>query len=250
MNNEIRFFAKTVQKGKTFYSALTLSIALLIIALLNLAPLMIERFFSVSSFTDVLIKAFAAFVLAAVCFFAFAALALGSKRYFLRCCKGENKRIANLFHFFVPSEFLKTFRFAVCFYSIRIACLAVSMLPAAVMLFLWVRMVSGNASLQVSVIFLTCAAVMLLIGLYFYLRAKRLFFLCSYLFAAGEETRFLQCMKMSMQKMEHETRRLFMLRTSFIGWLCLCVFLLPIFYVWSYYEQTMAAFAGKMMEQT
>lgn len=250
MNNNFHLRARMLQSGRMVYTALALLVPFAIVVSFNAVPILIERFVFSESMLVIAAKTVAAFLTAAVCIYSYFALSYGMKKYFFERAKSEESSLSFLFCFFKLSNIIKTIRFGFFFSLAKLLILAVCLVPSAAMFFLLVRMINNDASLKVAVIFVFCLLLMLSCSLYFYFKAKRLLFLCEFLFIEDSSRSFFECAKISTEKMEHETGKLFRLRMSFSGWIMLCVMIFPIAYVWGYYQQTMAVAAREILSNS
>lgn len=85
-------------------------------------------------------------------------------------------------------------------------------------------------------------------GAAYFLRLCRLLFLSRYLLAAGEGTA-LFCVRRSMEKMSGKTSRLFRFRVRLALSLASRLFVMPYAFIWGYYRQAAALFAGKLISE-
>lgn len=247
MNSEFRFHARTLQYGNFLRSFLVLIFSFVTVAVVYSLPFVIEMLVSFGGTVEFTVKLILAVIIALVSYFLIFSLSYGIKRYFLKCADGERKAFSNLLYFFKPSKVIDTARFSLCSGIANAAFAVICLTPSAMVLFGTLKMLENNTSLRVTSIAVCCFAAMLVIGLYFYFRVKRMLFLCGYLFAVEKSNSFLECVKISAKKMEKQTSQLFFTRFSFIGWIAACIFVLPIAYVWAYYNQTMAVAAKSIM---
>jgi len=245
---KLRLRARLLQNTKAFCSYAAFGVLILSLATVNIQPFLIEYFFSVGNYYAAIVKA----VLAALPAFAgvilYLLLSVGTKRYFF-CAAQNRKKLSDLFYYFKPERFAKALRFGICLKAAQLCFFIVCFFPIFLMLVFAFYMLSGRQSLDVTVVFALCLILMLVCCAYFYFRFKRLTFLCEYIFVSGRQESFLKSLKMSAKQMSKQTKRLFFTRFSFAGWFALCAAVFPIAYVWGYYEQTMALFAGDLLDR-
>ncbi|MBQ3136427.1 MAG: hypothetical protein IJB74_02990 [Clostridia bacterium] len=85
-------------------------------------------------------------------------------------------------------------------------------------------------------------------GSFFYSAFYSSYFLCDYYFIEGTYVSFRHLVSCSQKNMKGKHIFLTRLKLSFAGWFILCVFVLPVPYVWSYYSQSLAVAAAEFMK--
>ncbi|MCM1364231.1 MAG: hypothetical protein NC122_05155 [Faecalibacterium sp.] len=243
MSNNFHLRARMFQSGRFVYTFMALIVPTATVISFNAVPILMEQFAPYDSISFAVMKTIVSFFTAAACIYSYFAFSCGIKKYFLGYIDSEKSKLSFLFHFFRPSNVIKTAKFAICFIFVKLLCFAVCFAPTAVMLFLFVRMVNNDSSLKVTAIFGCCLLLMFICSMYFYFKSKRLLFLCEYIFVEEPSQSFFACAKISTEKMANESGKLFRLRMSFAGWIMSCVVIFPIAYVWGYYQQAMAVAA-------
>lgn len=119
--------------------------------------------------------------------------------------------------------------------------------PGAVLLGIaWYQLIRGSEAL---LFFIPCAAgvVFETAGLLFYLLATRRYLLAYYLFDESGKATVSAVIRESARVMDGQMGKAAAFALSFAPWMLSCVFLLPIFYVYPYYQQSRAVFARQAL---
>lgn len=172
----------------------------------------------------------------------------GSDRFYLRKAEGFDARGKEVFFYFRPKNALSLTAFYFNLYLRKLFVLLVCLLPsAAVIMFLLRQIEKGGFSLEQSRILFAAAAVLFVTGIYYYIRFNGFFFLARYLFASGRYFNLRQLFAFSYGCIKNNKMKVLKKRLSFAGWFFLCIFLLPVSFVRSHYNRSMAELADELM---
>ena len=85
-------------------------------------------------------------------------------------------------------------------------------------------------------------------GIVFFVRFNSLFFAARYCFVSGEYESYGKLFAFSLRCMDGKRREVFIKKLGFVPWFMCCVFLLPVSFVRSYYNLTMAQTAADIIQ--
>lgn len=173
----------------------------------------------------------------------------GSDRYYYKKAMNEKTDGREVFYYFSFKCFVKMTVFYLNLYARRFLIVLFCMLPFMLGVGYLYSVVSTHAvSLKLTVImFLTCLA-LFFCGAVFFFRLNAFLFLARYCFVSDEFETNRQIFAFSYHAMNRNRSRLFKRRMAFVPWFASCVFLLPISFVRSYYNQSMAELASEYLQ--
>lgn len=172
----------------------------------------------------------------------------GSDRFYLRKAEGFDAKGKEVFFYFRPKNALSLAAFYFNLYIRKLLLFIVCFAPfAAVMAFLMSGLERGGFSLSAARILLAAATVLLVNGIYYFIRLNGFFFLARYFFASGRYFNLRQLFSFSYKCIRNKKFTVLKKRLSFIGWFAGCIFLLPISFVRSHYNRSMAQLASDLM---
>lgn len=186
------------------------------------------------------------FILAAFGFYS--SVRLGTKRYLLKKATKKKTSSRDIFFYFFPKRFISAFFYSVKILTVKLLILLFCFLPSAVCLIIVESLSCQGVSALVCVSLGITALFLLFNGGVFYSLFFASFFLCDYYFIVGSCVSFRHLVSCSQKNMIGKKHLLAQLRLSFSGWLLLCLFILPIPYVWGYYNQSLAVAAAEFMD--
>ena len=172
---------------------------------------------------------------------------LGTDRYFLRQSQKKGATATDLFYYFRPRRAFEAMAFCVKYRLLKTVWLVVALFPSVICLAILVYICERGVSSLVALVLSFGDAAFFLSGICFYRNVTASFFLAKYHFIAGDCLSFRQMICVSEESMRKRKSILLRLRLSFSGWFLLCFLLLPIGYVWGYYNQTLAAAADEFI---
>lgn len=247
MAGEIRIRARQLQNGKVAGNMVILLAEFMLSFLLLFASFFLQYAFN-NNIGELVAKAILIFAASFVlpCLFSF--FRLGVVRYFFLKAESKKAKLRQTLYYFHFHRFKRALMFGLCFYLLKLLCSSFCFLPVLVFGFVFYGILSGGSSLYVAVTLFVCLVLLFAVCAFFRFKFLRLFFLSKYMFVCFEEIKVRECFKLSAKIMQKSTGSLFRLRFSFVLWFGICVFLIPFAYVWGYYEQAMAVFAQKKLE--
>lgn len=174
----------------------------------------------------------------------------GSDRFYLKRAVGLRSDGRDVLYYVRAKNALRLILFYMFFYLMKLALLLLSFSPfiAAVIITGSFTYSGGVSALVFSSSVLICAA-LFIHGTVFFLRFNSFFFAARYCFATGRFTRLTALFRFAFLCMQNNRRAVFLKKLSFIPWFFSCVLLLPISFVRSYYNQTMAQLAADLIEK-
>ena len=174
----------------------------------------------------------------------------GSDRFYLKKAVGIRGNGSDVLYYVRLKNALKLMLFYLCFYSMKLALLLVSFLPFIGALSVAVFLLSqGGMSALIFTVLLVLSAVLFVHGAVFFLRFNSFFFLSRYCFVTGRFEKMRSLFRFSFACIQGNRRAVFLKKLSFIPWFFSCVLLLPISFVRSYYNQSMAYLAADLIEK-
>ena len=175
----------------------------------------------------------------------FCAFRSGADRFYLKRSAGFRAGGSDVFFYFKPRRLLILTAFYFNYYIRKLLVIAFCFLPFGVNVVFLNGLLSSEAPSKALVF---VAAAFFVNGFIFFFRFNSFFFLARYCFATGNYKSFRQLFYFSVRGMTGRRGEVFRKKLSFIPWFFSCVFLLPISFVRSYYNQTMADLAADLMK--
>ncbi len=182
------------------------------------------------------------------CYGIYRRIKLGADRFFLRRAQKKGGSAKDIFYYFHPLRGADALIFSLKLLLLRSAMFTVAFLPFALSCTLLLTLAKSNVSLLVAAGLLLGCTAFFVSGAVFYKNMSRSFFLAEYYYIDGRFVSFKNLIGGSQEDMKKQIKTLRRLKNSFSGWFLLCVLILPIGYVWSYYKQTLAVAAAAFME--
>ena len=173
----------------------------------------------------------------------------GTDRFYLRKAEGFGTKGSEMFFYFRPKNALRLIAFYFNLYLRKLLILTVCFTPFfAVMLFLFLQLERGGYSLSASLVIFISAVVLFVNGACYFIRLNGFFFLARYYFASGKYFSFRQLFSFSYKLIRTKKLTVLKKRLFFIGWFACCIFLLPVSFVRSHYNRSMAQLAHDLMD--
>ena len=132
------------------------------------------------------------------------------------------------------------------FFLLRLMATAAFLPTAGLLWFAWHSVQTGISRRELGIL-LAGAVGMAAVSLACFLRLAGLLFLAPYLHAAGVSA--AQSLRESMRVMKTHRQTLRRFRAGFFGWFLSCALLVPIPFVWGYYQQSAAVLATWLMQE-
>ena len=173
----------------------------------------------------------------------------GSDRYYFKKAINVKTDGRDVFYYFRFKCFVKMAVFYLNLYARRFLILLFCMLPFVVCVGCFYSVVNAQtASLRLTAILIFTCAALFFCGAVFFFRLNSFLFLARYCFVSDEFETNRQIFAFSYHAMNRNRSRLFKRRMAFVPWFASCVFLLPISFVRSYYNQSMAELASEYLQ--
>lgn len=249
----LRLKGRALQIGNLSLLTLTFLTAITLIVAVNLLPVIyikgIEPYVT-EVFTEYSVTVnFAVALLAVIfAFSVFSSIRLGIKRFFLKKAQRKHPVAEDIFFYFKIKDFFKCLLYSVRISFIRLLILAFCLLPCGVCLTILYNFSLSGVSALVCMSLLITAVCLFINGLVFYSAFFSSFFLCDYYFIDGTFVSFSHLIASSQKMLSGKKSLLMRLKLSFSGWFILCLLIVPLPYVWSYYNQCLAVAAVDFMK--
>lgn len=225
---------------------LTLTVNLLPVIYLKSAENYIREFFGERAvYVNLAYALFSYFFVFSV----FGAINLGIKRFFLKKAQKKNFTSQDIFFYFKPKKFFRYIFYALRINLIRLAIFVFCILPCLGCVCLLYSFSSRGVSALVCLSLAVTAVCLFINGVIFYSSFFSSFFLCDYCFIEGSFVSFSHLIAMSQKLMCGRKSLLTKLKLSFGGWFIFCFLIIPIPFVWSYYNQCLAVAAADFMKE-
>lgn len=174
----------------------------------------------------------------------------GSDRYYLKKASGYHSDGKDVFYYFNMKRAAELIRFYLSVYSVRLLIIIFTFLPFAVTLAVFYNMaLKGSVSFTAFRIMLILSAVLFVHGAVFFFRLNSFLFPARYCFVTGNFKSTKGLIGFSYQCMYGNRKKVFKRRLAFIPWFFSCILLVPVGFVRSYYNQSMADIAADLIEK-
>ncbi len=181
--------------------------------------------------------------LLAVSLILYKALSMGCDRFMLKRAENTVAGAGDIFYYFVPVKLLSVCGFSMFFMLRKLIIFALLSVPFAVCGSICYSLCVRGFSAAVCSIFVLFTALFFILALVTFSRICDTYFLVKYRYIKGDYINIRQLFSDSQSNMMPRIKRLRKMRMSFAGWFLLCIFIVPIPYVWAYYRQSKACFA-------
>lgn len=248
-----RLKGRALQIDNSLIMTLTFFTGFALLVAVNLLPslylnLILPVFTVGEGILSVAVDFFAGWLFLATAFGIYSSVRLGVKRYLLKKALKKKPSSRDIFFYFVPMKYFSAFFYCVKITSVRIALLLFCFLPSAVCFVTVDRFSRQGVSALVCLALAVTSVCLAVNGGFFYSLFYSSFFLCDYYFIEGSCLSFRHLISCSQRDMRHKSTLLTGLKLSFCGWFALCLLLVPIPYVWGYYNQSLAVAAAEFMK--
>ena len=247
-----RLKGRALQIDNTLIMTLAFFIGALLILLINFLPLLYERFlapaFDINDFSSGIDFAFS-FAFITVLYGVCSSVRLGAKRYLFLKAEKKKPKVGDIFCYFSPKNYFVSFFYSVRISFIKLLILFFCLFPSAVCFFIVERFSRQGVSALVCASLAVTALCLLINGGIFFLLFNSSFFLCDYYFIDGAYVSFRHLISCSQRDMRGRNTLLARMKLSFVGWFAFCLLLLPVPYVWGYYNQSLAVAAAEFMKE-
>lgn len=175
-------------------------------------------------------------------------LSLGIDRFMLKRAENVVSGAGDIFYYIAPKRVLGMSIFMLRLTLTKISVILLLLVPAIVCGYIFGSISLAGFSAAVCCAFGAFTIIFVLLALKTYGDICDSFFLVRYRYINGTGLNFGNMISQSQYDMSSKAHNLKKLRRSFVGWFALCVLILPIPYVWSYYRQTKACFAAEIID--
>ncbi len=174
----------------------------------------------------------------------------GSDRYYLKKAAGYYSDGRDVFYYFGVKRAVRLIRFYLSFYFVKLTVALFSVFPFIIaFITLHNITVRGGMSFAAFKIMLILCIALLIHGIAFFFRLNSFLFPARYCFITGSFKSLKGILLFSYRCMRENRKKVFRRKLSFIPWFFSCVFLLPVGFVRSYYNQAMADIAADLIEK-
>lgn len=253
MHKKLKIKGAILLSGNVSIMVLTLATATVLILSANFSVILYEigmktRFVELFGEREAYVNFTVSIVLLFFCYSIYRRIKLGADRFFLRRAQKKGGSAKDIFYYFHPLRAADALIFSLKLFCLRSALFVVALLPFVLSCVLLFNLVKSNVSLIVAVGLASGCIAFFVSGAVFYKNISRSLFLAEYYYIDGRFVSFKNLIGGSQEDMKKQIKTLRRLKNSFGGWFLLCLFILPIGYVWSYYKQTLALAAVSFME--
>ncbi len=248
-----RLKGRALQIDNSLIVTLTFLTGFVLIVTVNFLPVIYRSFiFPLFTFSEEFFYAvgdlFASSLLLGTAFGFYSSVRLGTKRYLFKKAQKKNPRVNDIFFYFLPKRYFSAFIYSVKTALVKLSLFLFCMAPSLVCFVAVGHFSRQGVSALVCLSLSVTAMCLLLNGGVFYSLFYSSFFLCDYYFIEGTYLNFRHLLSCSQKSMCGKNTLLTRLKLSFFGWFVLCFALLPIPYVWGYYNQSLAVAAAEFMK--
>ncbi len=243
---KIRLKARQKQAESSTILLLSFFVIVLTSFSLNLIPLVynvaLKPSYAIDNISSIIMSGFLLVTTVVIC----SALSLGCDRFMLKRAGNSAAGAGDIFYYFSLSRLLSMCGFYGVFISLKTVIFALLSLPCVTCGVILYSLCISGFSAAVCCIFAVFTILFLLLAVVTFLRIGDTYFLVRYRYIKGDYLNFRQLLCDSQNSMMSEIKRLRRMKLSFWGWFLVCLFIVPIPYVWSYYRQSKACFAAEL----
>jgi hypothetical protein len=173
------------------------------------------------------------------------ALSMGIDRFMLKRAENIIAGAGDIFYYFAPKRLLSMCGFYISVYVRKGAVSLLLAVPFSGCGAIFILMCNKGFSAAVCGAFGAFTVIFFLLFIVTLHQVGDTYFLAKYKYIKGDYLNMKQLFALSQEAMLPQIKRLRQMKHSFIGWFALCILVLPIPYVWSYYRQCKACFAAE-----
>ncbi|MBO5937824.1 MAG: hypothetical protein J6Q79_09500 [Clostridia bacterium] len=244
---EIRLKARQKQAQCSAILFLSFMITALVVLTVNLFPLVYISTVKTLSGDNKILSLIVSTFLLHICITLYSALSLGVDRFMLKRSENISAGAGDIFYYFRFRNLISMLKFYIAFSVRRLLFYIVLLLPFAICLGTFISLCNKGFSAAVCLVFGVFSVLFMLLAVITFHRISDTYFLSKYKFIKGDYLNLKQLFAISQEAMLPKIKRLRQMKLSFSGWFLLCILIVPIPYVWSYYRQCKACFAAECM---
>lgn len=253
MTEKIRLKGRTLLVGAVPLSCLSVSVLIMMVVALSFLPLIyintLQPYLNnkLGEFSSY-ISLFASIFIVTILYLLASSFKTGCDRYMLKKAQNIHADTKDIFFYFKLKQFFSLARISIRLLSVKIIAFLFLNIPTILCLALLVYLGTSPFSAAVSLILGAGCLAFTINAIWFYNRLLSTMFLVRYYFIMGEYINFRHLLSSSQSSMCGKEKELIRLKRSFAGWVLSCAFILPIGYVWGYYNQTLAVYATQIIK--
>ena len=180
----------------------------------------------------------------ALIFLLCAPLRLGRERWFMMNASGEDPKFKEIFYYFKGKRLLRSLGAWSYALVVKLGFAAVFFFPFLCLSgVLYYCLSTQSTAFAIIVCLFAADAILLMIGSAFMFVCNGTFLLYYPIIVSGAKVGFAQAYSYSKAMTSPVLKKLARFRLSFAPWWTLCLLVLPSFYVWGYYKQSMSELA-------
>lgn len=253
MPEKIRLKGRSLLVGAVPLSCLSVSVLIMMTVALSFLPLIyiniLQPYLSNKlGDVSVYISLISSVFIVTIIYLLLSSFKVGCDRYMLKKAQNIHADTRDIFYYFKLKSFFKLAFFCVKLSFVKLITLLFLNIPTILCLMLLIYLSSSPSSAAVSFILAVGCITFAINAIVFYSRLSSTLFLVRYYFIMGEYINFRHLLSSSQNAMRGKEKELIKLKRSFVGWLFFCAFIIPIGYVFGYYNQTLAAYASEIIK--
>ncbi len=239
-NSQIKILTKGVLNGNVAKSASFLLLSLCIVIVFTAIPFLINLYVSEPIICSAAVAVSLLFLSFVRCGFA-----AGSNAWF-SFYKRKN-RAGRVAFWFAPRNNFKAFRLYVALFFVKLFWTILFLLPGVAVIFSFCYL-AYDAGIEFNLFLcgIVGGGMLVATGLIFRFIIMQKYFLAKSILIENPSVSALEAIRQSCEKMEGKLKKTAFFKLSFTPWILICVGIVPILYVWPYYRQSCALFAGEI----
>lgn len=239
-NSQIKILTKGVLNGNVAKSASFLLLSLCIVIVFTAIPFLINLYVS-----EPIICSAAVAVSLLILSFVRCGFAAGSNAWF-SFYKRKN-RAGRVAFWFAPRNNFKAFRLYVALFFVKLFWTILFLLPGVAVIFSFCYLAyDSGIEFNLFLCGIVGGGMLVATGLIFRFIIMQKYFLAKSILIENPSVSALEAIRQSCEKMEGKLKKTAFFKLSFTPWILTCVGIVPILYVWPYYRQSCALFAGEI----
>ena len=242
--SDIKKLSRQYIKGNIGKSSVLLVYLLINILLFSAAPYFISR--SINN-TYVIIAVCAIILILNI--FVYSSFKAGRSAWFLFCKK--KKRSQKTLYWFSPKKMFKNSRIFLALFFKKAALALAFMLPGtAIIASAVILAMNGGVEFNLFASWIGGGTAILAAGTVFFMIIQQRYFLVPYIRAENPSLKAKEVFRVSRKEMNGNLKKVFLMKLSFLPLFIACAAIVPIFYVWPYYNQSCALTAQSIQNST
>ena len=245
---EIRLKARQKQAQCSAILFLSFMVILLTVLTANLMPLVYISAIKPIISENKLVPVVVSLVLLVVTVVMYLALSLGIDRFMLKRAENIIAGAGDIFYYFAPKKLISMCGFYLALFVRKGAVSLILAVPFSVCGGIFISMCNKGFSAAVCITFGVFTVIFFMLFIVTAQQIGDTYFLAKYKYIKGDYLNMKQLFAISQESMIPKIKRLRQMKLSFVGWFALCLLILPVPYVWSYYRLCKACFAAESIQ--